>query len=172
MSSCRQRLLVALYLGSVVSANLAVAAFGPVAVAPSSFLLVGLDLTARDLLHDAWSGRGLVPRLGVLIGAGAALSFALNRSAGRIALASFVAFTLAAIVDALVYEGLRSSVTLVRVNVSNLGSAVMDSMVFPTIAFGTLLPSVIAGQLVAKVAGGMIWSLLLLRITRGRGTQG
>lgn len=166
MSTWRQRLLVALYLGSAVAANLAVAAFGPVAVAPSSFLLVGLDLTARDLLHDAWTGRGLALRMSGLIGAGAALSFALNRAAGRVALASFAAFALAAIADSLVYERLRGRAVLVRVNGSNLGGALVDSLVFPTVAFGALLPSVIAGQLVAKVGGGLLWSLLLLRATR------
>lgn len=166
MTALHQRLLVAAYLASAVIANLAVAAFGPIAVAPSSVVLVGLDLTARDLLHDAWTGRRLPLRMGALIATGSAISYLLNRSAGRIALASFVSFASAAIADTVIYELLRGRRRLIRINGSNLGSAALDSLLFPTLAFGALLPLVIAGQFVAKVGGGFAWSLLFHRLHR------
>jgi len=49
----------------------------------------------------------------------------------------------------------------VRVNGSNVVSAAVDSVVFPTLAFGSFLPWVILGQFLAKVAGGAVWSLIL-----------
>lgn len=46
-------LYVIMYLVAIVLANLTVAAFGPRMVIVNAFLFIGLDLTARDRLHDA-----------------------------------------------------------------------------------------------------------------------
>jgi len=51
----------------------------------------------------------------------------------------------------------------VRVNGSNLFSAAVDSVVFPTLAFGMFMPWIVLGQLAAKVAGGAMWSVILRR---------
>ncbi len=96
-----------------------------------------------------------------LIAAGSLLSWAINRNAGQIALASFVAFALAGAVDAGTYHLLRHRAWWQRVNGSNVLSAAVDSIVFPTIAFGAFLPVIVLGQFVAKVTGGAMWSLLL-----------
>jgi len=151
---------VILYLTAIVAANLAVARFGPSATIVNAFLFIGLDLTARDKLHDAWRGNRLVLKMGALIAVGSLLSYLLNRNSGQIALASFVAFAAAGIVDALVYQVLHHRVYLVRVNGSNLVSAAVDSLVFPTVAFGAFLPWIVLGQFAAKVLGGLIWSLV------------
>jgi hypothetical protein len=156
--------MIAVYLAAIVAANLTVAAFGPSWSIVNAFLFIGLDLTARDRLHDAWRGRGLVWKMGLLIAAGGLLSYLLNRDAGRIALASTVAFTAAALADAVAFHLLRDRAYLVRVNGSNLPGAAVDSILFPTIAFGGLLPWVTVGQFAAKVLGGFVWSLVL----RGR----
>ena len=84
--------------------------------------------------------------------------------AGRIALASSVAFGVASLADAIAYHLLRRRSWMQRANGSNVVGAAVDSVVFPTLAFGALLPLVILGQFVAKVAGGFVWSLLLARI--------
>jgi fructose-specific phosphotransferase system IIC component len=34
-------------------------------------------------------------------------------------------------------------------------------LVFPTVAFGALLPGIVAGQFVAKVFGGFLWAVIL-----------
>jgi hypothetical protein len=47
---------------------------------------------------------------------------------------------------------------MVKVNGSNVVSAAIDSLVFPTLAFGALLPWIVAGQFAAKVAGGAVWA--------------
>lgn len=152
---------VLLYLAAIVAANLSVATFGPAAVIPNAFLLIGLDLTLRDRLHEAWEGRQLALRMAGLVAAGGLLTFLLNRDAAQIALASTVAFTVAASLDAVAYALLGKRARLVRVNGSNVIGAAADSLIFPTLAFGSLLWPIVLGQFVAKVAGGFLWSLIL-----------
>jgi hypothetical protein len=153
--------VIAVYLAAIVAANLSVAMFGPAASILNAFLFIGLDLTTRDALHDRWHDDHLILRMGALIAVGGAISFALNAGAGQIAVASTVAFALAATVDGLVYAALGDRAYLVRVNGSNIPAAAVDSLVFPTIAFGSFLPLVVLGQFAAKVAGGFVWSLVL-----------
>jgi hypothetical protein len=157
----KQSFLVSLYLAAIVAANLSVVAFGPPIVIVNAFVLISLDLTARDRLHAAWHNQGLAWKMTALIASGSLLSYALNASAGPIALASFVAFAVAAALDTLGYHLLRQRAYLVKVNGSNLVSAAADSLIFPTLAFGSFLPWIVLGQLVAKVAGGAIWAYLL-----------
>jgi len=163
-------ILVAVYLAAIVAANLVIAAFGPSAAIVVAFLFIGLDLTARDALHDRWHGRHLVLRMGALIAAGGAISYLLNAGAGQVAVASVVAFTLAATADGLVYAVLGDRSYLVRVNGSNVVGAAVDSLVFPTIAFGAILPLVVLGQFAAKVAGGLVWSVVLNALSVRQGS--
>jgi hypothetical protein len=153
-------LYIIMYLVAIILANLTVAAFGPGMAIINAFLFIGLDLTARDRLHDAWRGDKLIPKMAVLIAAGSILSWLLNRNAGQIALASFVAFAAAAIVDAVVYHLLGKYPRWLRINGSNIPSAFVDSLVFPTLAFGGFLPGIVFGQFIAKTLGGFVWSLV------------
>ena len=50
-----------------------------------------------------------------------------------------------------------------RANGSNVAGAAVDSLLFPTLAFGVLMPHIVALQFVAKVAGGALWSWALAR---------
>jgi queuosine precursor transporter len=152
---------VGAYLGAIVAANLLVAAFGPGFSIVNAFLFVGLDLTLRDRLHDAWGGRQLIPRMALLIASGGILSWIVNRDAAAIAFASTVAFVLASIADTLTYALLGDRSRLVRVNGSNAIAAAVDSLAFSPIAFGVILPAVILGQYLAKLLGGLAWSLVL-----------
>jgi hypothetical protein len=152
---------VLLYLLAIVLANLSVAAFGPGSAVINAFLFIGLDLTARDRLHDAWKGNRLLARMAALIAAGSILSWLLNRDAGQIALASFIAFASAASVDTLVYHLLGHYPRWLRINGSNIPSAAVDSLIFPTLAFGAFLWPIVLGQFAAKTLGGFVWSLVL-----------
>jgi hypothetical protein len=159
---------VILYLLAIVLANLTVAAFGPAVIIINAFLFIGLDLTARDRLHDAWRGNGLWWKMVILIAAGSVLSWLLNRDAGTIALASFVAFAAAAATDAVVYHLLGRYPRWLRINGSNVPSAAVDSLIFPTLAFGSFIWPVVLGQFAAKVLGGFVWSMIFaLRQRRG-----
>lgn len=157
---------VTMYLAAIVLANLSSAYFGPSASVINAFLFIGLDLTARDRLHEAWHGRGLVWKMGLLIAVGSLLSWVINRNAGQIALASMIAFALAAVADTVVYHLLKDRAYLVKVNGSNVVSAAVDSLVFPTIAFGGFLPLITLGQFAAKVFGGALWAYILRSKTK------
>jgi hypothetical protein len=161
----RSLALVGLYLTAIVAANLLVATFGPAISVVNAFVFIGLDLTTRDALHEAWRGRGLAWKMALLIAAGSCISWLLNRDAGPIAVASFVAFAVSASLDAVIYALLGHRAYLVKVNGSNIVSAAADSLMFPALAFGLpLLWPIVLGQFVAKVAGGALWAFVL----RGR----
>ena len=162
--------LVGLYVAAICIANLSVAAFGPAASPFNAFFLIGLDLALRDRLHDLWAGRSLWPRMLGMIAAAGLLSWALNPAAGRVAVASLVAFVMAAAVDAATYHALRGRSFLQRSNASNAAGALADSLLFPTLAFGAWLPGIVALQFAAKLAGGAAWAWLIERWTR-RGTR-
>lgn len=154
-------LYILIYLSAIVLANFSVLWFGPVSTPVNAFLLIGLDLTLRDKLHDRWVKDKLWLRMFLLISAGSAITYILNRNAGPIALASVVSFAAAALADAVMYSRLITKKFMIRSNGSNLAGSLLDSFLFPTLAFGTVLPWVILGQFFAKAAGGFLWSLFL-----------
>ena len=124
----------------------------------NAFVLIGLDLALRDWLHT----RLHMWQMGALIATTGALTFALNPAAGHIAVASAVAFTAAALVDWSVFIRLPGS-WLQRANGSNVAGAAVDSLIFPTLAFGVMMPHIVALQFITKVAGGAIWAWFLNR---------
>lgn len=158
--------LVVVFLLASVAANIAVTLFGAKALVVTATVMIGLGMTVRDRLHDEWSGKGLALRMGALIAAGAALSYLVNRDAASIALASCCAFAVAESADALVYGKLHGRAWLVRTNGSNLVGALLDSLVFTTIAFGAFSPTLILMQFAAKFGGGIVWSLILQKARR------
>jgi hypothetical protein len=146
------------YAAAMTAANLSVAAFGPWVSPINAFFLIGLDLALRDWLHvrlKAW-------QMALLICGTGLLTYALNPAADKIAVASSVAFLAAALTDWAVFIRLPGS-WLRRANQSNVAGAAVDSLIFPTLAFGALMPHIVAMQFVAKVAGGAIWAWALSR---------
>jgi queuosine precursor transporter len=152
---------IMMYLVAIVLANLSSAHFGAGASIVNAFLFIGLDLTSRDKLHDKWQGRGLVLKMGILILSGSLISWLINRNAGIIAIASMIAFCAAAIIDTVIYQLLHKRSYIVKVNGSNIFSALADSLIFPTIAFGGFNPIITLGQFSAKVLGGFLWAIIL-----------
>jgi queuosine precursor transporter len=174
--------LVLGYLSAIVVANLTLAEWGrehPEVALYNAFVLVGLDLVARDLLHSSWAARGHLWRnMAILIASGSAISYGAGLwigsgpDVGRIALASCVAFAAAATTDALVYQALRRRAWLERVNGSNVLSAAVDSAVFIALwPFGWSFP-IAFGLFTAKVAGGVVWASLLQRLLSRRDIAG
>ena len=149
-------ILIAIYATAMTLANLSIAHFGPWVSPINSFLFIGLDLALRDWLHTklkAW-------QMGLLIAASGLLTYALNPAAGAIAVASAVSFTAASVVDWAVFFKTAGS-WYKRSITSNIAGAAVDSIVFPTLAFGVLMPHIVAMQFLAKVAGGAVWGLLI-----------
>lgn len=148
------------FVATVYGANWAIGRYGIVPIgfgltAPAGVYFVGLAFGLRDALHEL-AGRGWV--LAAVL-CGSALSWALAEavtlsdgvvlaSAGRVALASAVAFGLSELADYALYSPLRERNWPVAVVVSNLAGAVVDSALFLWLAFGSLAH--VQGQLVGK----------------------
>jgi len=146
------------YAAAMLLANLLVSKFGPAISPVLAFFLIGFDLSMRDWLHVRLRPAQMI---GLICVAGA-LTYGLNPAAGVIAVASAVAFTSAALVDWATFTRMRGS-WLFRANGSSVAGAAVDSLIFPTLAFGALMPNIALMQFVAKVAGGAIWAALLAR---------
>lgn len=153
-------ILIGIYIAAMVCANLLVWWLGPWFSPINAFVLIGLDLTMRDVLHERLSRL----ELATVIAIGGGITWLVNPAARQIAVASAVAFTAAALADWLAYVALRRYPWFVRANGSNVVGAAVDSVIFPTLAFGTFLPAIVALQFAAKVAGGAIWSFVMLRL--------
>jgi len=149
---------ILIYAAAMTLANLSIAHWGPWVSPINAFILIGLDLALRDWLHM----RLKLWQMGTLIASAGLLTYLLNPAAGHIAIASAVAFTAAAVVDWSVFSRMGGS-WLRRANGSNVAGAAVDSLIFPTLAFGVLMPHIVALQFIAKVAGGAIWAWLLNR---------
>jgi len=154
---------ILIYAAAMTLANLSIATWGPWVSPINAFVLIGLDLALRDWLHV----RLRVWQMGALIACTGLLTYALNPAAGMIAIASSVAFTVAATVDWVTFVRLRGS-WLYRANGSNVAGAAVDSLIFPTLAFGVLMPHIVAMQFAAKVAGGAMWAWALARTAQCR----
>lgn len=147
-----------IFIFALVAANLLVATIGSWFSVVNSFVLIGLDLTLRDKLHDKWNGNPL--KIGGLIAVAGAVSYFLNPASGQIAIASVSAFTLSMLADSFVYQKLKNKTWEQRTTGSNLAGATVDSLAFPTIAFGALMPEIVAMQFASKFIGGIVWTKL------------
>src|SRR5262245_58050447 len=150
-------ILAGIYVLAMVTANVLVWWLGPWFAPINSFVLIGLDLTLRDVMHERFTRL----QLAGVIGVGGLITWAINPAAAQIAVASATAFILAALADWATYSALRRHPWLIRSNGSNVVGAAVDSVVFPTLAFGAFMPAIIGLQFLAKVGGGAIWSLLM-----------
>lgn len=114
----------------------------PGLMAPSGVLLIGLALVLRDAVHRnlgaAWAFGA------VCVGAGLSAFVA----APALALASAVAFLLSEAADMAVYTPLARRRLILAVLLSGVAGAVIDSLAFLWLAFGSL--DLLAGQVVGK----------------------
>lgn len=157
-------------MSAIIIANLLTAKYGIAISIFNSFWLIGLDLSTRDKLHELWGKRGLVWKMGLLIFVGSTISWILNKDAGNIAKASFLAFASASAIDALIYHFLKGKPYLLKSNGSNVFGSLADSFVFPTVAFGGIMLDVTLAQFIAKIAGGALWSGIIYILTRNKST--
>ncbi|OQY47284.1 MAG: hypothetical protein B6242_05430 [Anaerolineaceae bacterium 4572_78] len=119
----------------------------PGIMAPSGVLAVGLGFTLRDLVQRRL---GLMFTIvGIIIGA--AISALLSP---QLAFASGMAFLLSETLDLFVYTPLQKRNLFVAVIASNIVGLIADSIVFLSLAFGSL--QFIEGQIIGK-----FWMTLL-----------
>ena len=110
---------------------------------PSGVLMIGLALVLRDALHELAGWKWAV----AAVVAGALISLLV--SPPSIAVASAVAFILAELADMLVYAPLRERRRALAVAASGAVGAVIDSVLFVLIAFGSVEFAV--GTILAKL---------------------
>ena len=146
-----------IYISAICAANLSAYYFGPWVTPLNAFFLIGLDFVIRDQLHERI---GFIKMLGLIIMAGL-FSFLVNPASGLISLASVSAFLVANAADATIFQMLIKRPWMIKSNGSNIVGAALDSVIFPLIAFGVFIPSVVVGQFIAKVFGGLVWSYIL-----------
>lgn len=156
------------YIATIFGANWAIDRFGVVPVgfglmAPAGVYFVGLAFTLRDTTQRTLGRRWAV----FAILAGAALSAVVSP---EFAMASGVAFLFSELADFAVYTPLAERRWAVAVIASNIVGAVVDSILFLGLAFGSL--EFLAGQVAGKfwmtvLAVGVI---SVVRTLRKRGT--
>jgi uncharacterized PurR-regulated membrane protein YhhQ (DUF165 family) len=137
---------LAAYIAVIFAANWAVQRFGLVPVgfglrAPAAVYFVGLAFTLRDLVQNIL-GRWVSI---AAIAAGALVSAAVSPA---LALASGLAFFSSELADFLVYTPLLRRGWILALVPANLVGCVVDSLVFLSIAFGSL--SLLGGQVLGK----------------------
>ena len=152
------------YILTIFAANWAIARFGAVPVgfgllAPAGVYLAGLAFTLRDLTQERL-GRAWV--VAAIVG-GAVLSAVISP---QFALASGVAFLVSEFADLAVYTPLRERHWLGAIAASNVVGLVLDSVLFLTLAFGSL--EFLTGQIVGKAWMTLLAVLLITMWRRGR----
>jgi uncharacterized PurR-regulated membrane protein YhhQ (DUF165 family) len=154
------------FIATILAANYVTSEYGMVPVgfglmATAGTYFAGLAFILRDAVQDTAGRRWVV----ALIVAGAALSFAI--SAPAIATASAAAFLLSESADFAIYTPLRKRGYIRAATASNLVGAVVDTIVFLTIA-GFPLRQAFAGQVVGKmlVTGVVVLAVVGYRYTR------
>ena len=154
---------IAGFLASIFAANYLTAHYGFIPVgfgltATAGTFAAGLALGLRDVIQDGIGRVGVV----LLILLAALLSYAV---APALAVASGVAFLFGEMVDFGIYTPLRTRVGFAGIKwaraviIAGLFAAVVDTVLFLTIAFGreAVTAHAVAGQLVGKG-----WALLIV----------
>ena len=150
-----------------------------------------IGATSRDFLHELWKEK-LWENMLKLIVAGSLLSLVVNFALAQagwgapweivqnIAIASTIAFFCAGLADTLAYQLLGEQERMLRINGSNVASGFVDSLIFPTLAFGILagasvgdaiLWNVTAQMTAAKIIGGFLWAFGIVELAKRFGFE-
>jgi uncharacterized PurR-regulated membrane protein YhhQ (DUF165 family) len=140
--------------------------FGAYALFASSFFLIPFDFVVRCLLHEKWYGTGLVIRFLWLTFIACVITFAINKDAEDIAIASVLGFTSAQVASGIFYQLNKRKSVFYKVNLSDLLAIVCDSIIFQLYAFNTIDPIVVIGQIAIKFSGGLLWYYILFKRLR------
>lgn len=147
---------VAGYVGSIVAANVLTSRYELVPVWPgllttAGTYAAGCALLLRDVVQETAGRRAVL----AAVAAGGVASWLM--SSPSLAVASTAAFLVAELADMAVYTPLRRRGWARAVLASNLVGAVLDTLLFLTLAGFPLTFGIVAGQLVGK----LLWATLL-----------
>lgn len=151
------------FVACIIAANYATARFGFIPVwwgvtATAGTLFAGLAFLARDAVQDVAGRRAVV----ALIVVGAGLSWWL--STPQLALASGVAFLVSELTDMAVYTPLRAWSWTAAVLASNTVGALLDSVVFLTLAHFPVAAA-LPGQMIGKVGVTLVTLAVAAAVT-------
>ena len=165
MGNMKVILGISVYLLAIIVANGLITYFGQIAIPATSFVLISCDMATRDILHEKWRDGFLFSKMTLLILCGSALSYLSSAASAEVTYASTVAFGCSSMVDMATYSLLNKHQKIVKMNGSNLVSGIVDSILFPYLAFGMVIPWLSATQVLAKFSGGFIWTAIFLYLT-------
>jgi uncharacterized PurR-regulated membrane protein YhhQ (DUF165 family) len=135
------------HIGACIPAGPCLVPVGFGLSAPSGVIVIGFALVLRDMVQRR---SGWLIAIGAIF-AGTALSAAI--APPSLVLASAAAFLLSELADFAIYTPLQRRGLVLAVAVSSLAGLVVDSLLFLTLAFGSL--DYLAGQIVGKA-----WAVL------------
>jgi uncharacterized PurR-regulated membrane protein YhhQ (DUF165 family) len=157
-----------LYIAAVVAANLLVKHYGPQAAPAIAFVAVAAVLIFRDRFADLVGSRTTSQILqAALIGVGAIATYLLNSDAALIAKASVIAFVASELTEQVLYLLMRNRPWMERAPWAAVPAALVDSVLFITIAFGFSF-WIIAAQFGCKVGGAYLWANVIDRLGHRR----
>ena len=150
------------YVAAIVTANYLTARYGLIPVLPGLLVTAGTysagaALLLRDVAQDVAGRWAVVGAIGV----GGAISWFMSTPA--LALASVAAFLVSELADMAIYTPLRRKGWARAVLASNVVGALLDTVVFLTIAGFGLTASGVAGQMVGKVLWATLLPVLLVK---------
>lgn len=157
----RNVLMICVYVAIFLLANLLVASFGPAVTPFNALFLIAADMVLRDRIQfesgAAWSILAclLAGVATVLIAPGSEM----------IALASGLSCLLAGSASAIAFK-LKSGGFFQKALPANVISAAVDSIAFPLIAFGAIMPGITVAQFAAKTIGASIILLIIRKLSK------
>ncbi|MBO1513670.1 VUT family protein [Metabacillus bambusae] len=177
---------IALYLVSIILANVITAAFAPlqfwVFIVPMGTLLIGATFIFRDLVQNKYGRKKTYLFIVIALILSALVSFLLGDTL-IIVLASAISFLLAETTDTEIYTRLQLPMSW-RVFYSGLVGGFLDSVVFVIIGLSPIgadflpweaVPAVIIGQIIVKTViqglGAIVLSQVHLVLEKGHKTN-
>lgn len=159
-------MMYVLYIVMFVIANFLVLKFGKIGVLLASSIFIPFDFVIRCYFQEKWVGKALMLRIGSLILVSSIISYFVNYDLKNIAIASFFSFLSSQIIATILYQLLKEREYFIKVNGSDLFAIITDSIIFQSIAFGSIVWKITVGQILIKFIGGFIWYLILFQLLK------
>ena len=151
-------LMIAVYVLMFLVANVLVSVFGPAVTPINALFLIAGDMVLRDRIQYE---SGIAWSISACIIAGLA-TIAVAPGSEMIAVASALSVTLAGCASALAFS-IKSGGFFSKAMPANIAAAAVDSVAFPLIAFGSVMPGVTIAQFAAKTIGATVILMIIKR---------
>ena len=157
----RKVLMISSYVLMFLVANVLVSALGAAITPINALFLIAGDMVLRDRIQYE---SGVSWSVGACVIAGLA-TIAIAPGSEMIAAASALSVTLAGAASAIAFK-IKSGGFFSKAMPANIAAAAVDSVAFPLIAFGSLMPGVTLAQFAAKTIGATVILMIIKRHTK------